>query len=91
LLQKILQIKLSSFSRRYGTRDARRAEPGTRMPHRTILRSVRTDTVNHETELLRQRYLALEQRIPSNRLLLITVPTQPEILVKRFDLKTLTK
>jgi hypothetical protein len=41
--------------------------------------------------MLRQRYMALEQRTPKNILLLINVPIQPEILVKRFDLKTLTK
>jgi hypothetical protein len=41
--------------------------------------------------MLRQRYLALDLQTPKERLLLINIPTQPEVLVKRFDLKTLTK
>ncbi|XP_033606360.1 uncharacterized protein LOC111861744 [Cryptotermes secundus] len=79
-------------SRRYGPRDVRRAEPGKRLaPHRPTLRSTRTDTDRRARERLRQRYLALDVQTPKSRLLLLNIPTQPEILVKRFDLKTLTK
>ncbi|PSN54362.1 hypothetical protein C0J52_14104 [Blattella germanica] len=73
------------------TRDVRRADLGPRTPHRPILRSARTDTDNYARELLRQSYLELEQRAPKSRLILVNVPTQPEVLVKRFDLKTLSK
>ncbi|KAJ4443027.1 hypothetical protein ANN_04677 [Periplaneta americana] len=77
--------------RRLGSRDVRRAELGPRVPHRPILRSARTDTDSYEREMLRQSYLALEQRTPTSRLLMVNVPTQPEVLVKRYDLKTLSK
>lgn len=78
--------------RRYGPRDVRRAKPVTRLPlHRPILRSTRTDTDSRAREILRQRYLALDLQTPKDRLLLINIPAQPEVLVKRFDLKTLTK
>ncbi|XP_021929217.1 uncharacterized protein LOC110834409 [Zootermopsis nevadensis] len=77
--------------RRFATRGVRKAEPRTRMPHRPILRSTRTDTHSNARETLLQSYLALEHRSSKDKLLLINVPTQPEILVKRFDLKTLAK
>ena len=69
----------------------RRADTGTKIPHRPILRSARTDSDSYAREMLRQSYLALEQNTPKDRLILVNVPTQPEVLVKRYDLKTLSK